>query len=283
DYGIACKKSSNAQFTSDLNTTDDEHVSTKRKTVPSRRYMADSTDSEEDTIVMKKPPVLKYDNQSQRNSKKTSKATTDNNNLHIISNQLVTPSSVGTLSVSEFRPEAVIRSKSTTCSCTCQLHQSKNENMLREILRQLTTMKASLLQFNEDVQKLHGNKTKEFYRENFLNNFHLPINGEMELKELDSYLKSDINFKGTVEDISRIGGSNIYDFVRRSLSVLITDEVAKEYSYYGVKKKKIFKSLRLCDLLLEAAAISNLKSDKKATEAIKKWLRRAKERHDAKK
>uniref|UniRef100_A0A1Y1MQY7 Uncharacterized protein n=1 Tax=Photinus pyralis TaxID=7054 RepID=A0A1Y1MQY7_PHOPY len=72
------------------------------------------------------------------------------------------------------------------------------ENMLREILRQLTTMKASLLQFNEDVQKLHGNKTKEFYRENFLNNFHLPINGEMELKELDSYLKSDINFKGTV-------------------------------------------------------------------------------------
>lgn len=53
-----------------------------------------------------------------------------------------------------------------------------------------------------------------------------------------------------VSDIAKIGGSNNYNFVKRALSSLISDEIALKYSWYGRKGKKIFKYLTTSKLII---------------------------------
>lgn len=59
--------------------------------------------------------------------------------------------------------------------------------------------------------------------------------------------------------LSKIGGSNYKEFVRRVMRKLITDEFAKFYSYTGHKgNKKAFNKTVLCTLLLSKILFSYL-------------------------
>lgn len=52
------------------------------------------------------------------------------------------------------------------------------------------------------------------------------------------------------ENLSRIGGSNVKDIVRRMMYRIFTNEVGMSYSWEGAKKKKIFKNLAVATTIL---------------------------------
>lgn len=53
-----------------------------------------------------------------------------------------------------------------------------------------------------------------------------------------------------MKEVAKIGGNNIYDFIKRIMNMLITNEFAAKFSWYGAKKKRIFGGLKLAEVLL---------------------------------
>lgn len=53
-----------------------------------------------------------------------------------------------------------------------------------------------------------------------------------------------------VTELSKIGGNSTYDFVRRCLTLIITNELAEEYSWHGLRKKREFGKLKLANVMI---------------------------------
>lgn len=53
-----------------------------------------------------------------------------------------------------------------------------------------------------------------------------------------------------MNELIQIGGNNGYEFIRRALSMMLTNEIADKYSFFGRKKKKSFCNLNICKLLI---------------------------------
>ncbi|KAB0790310.1 hypothetical protein PPYR_15348 [Photinus pyralis] len=82
-----------------------------------------------------------------------------------------------------------------------------------------------------------------------------------------------------VHELSRLGGTEEYSFVARTLGRLITNKLASEFSYLGKRTKKPFNKLTLNKLVIEAGMLLFKNSSQDIFEkAISKWLKRAKER-----
>nr|BAH72237.1 hypothetical protein [Acyrthosiphon pisum] len=114
----------------------------------------------------------------------------------------------------------------------------------------------------ENIEKCMTNKTNIFeIRETTLQGIdhvlqhilcNLPLKTEEDLtifeeKLLDMQLK-----KKMVEELSRLARNNIGGTVRTILRFLFTDELLKEFSYKGQKKKKVFSVLATCSLIFES-------------------------------
>ncbi|CAI6360703.1 unnamed protein product [Macrosiphum euphorbiae] len=114
----------------------------------------------------------------------------------------------------------------------------------------------------ENIEKCMTNKTNIFeIQETTLQGIdhvlqhilcNLPLKTEEDLtifeeKLLDMQLK-----KKMVEELSRLARNNIGGTVRTILRFLFTDELLKEFSYKGQKKKKVFSVLATCSLIFES-------------------------------
>lgn len=53
-----------------------------------------------------------------------------------------------------------------------------------------------------------------------------------------------------VTQASRIGGKHCYEFMRRSLSQLLSNKMAEKYSWLGKKHKQKFCELKLSEMLI---------------------------------
>ncbi|KAK4885260.1 hypothetical protein RN001_001531 [Aquatica leii] len=73
-------------------------------------------------------------------------------------------------------------------------------------------------------------------------NTYFPITSDEQFDSLEQLLNIEDDMQLLVEQISKIGGTNIYNFVKRVLSTLITNEMALKYSWLGRKGKSIFKT-----------------------------------------
>lgn len=51
-------------------------------------------------------------------------------------------------------------------------------------------------------------------------------------------------------EASKVGGKNAYEFVKRNLSQILTNELAAKYSWLGKKNKRVFQILKLSQLLI---------------------------------
>ncbi|KAG5860684.1 hypothetical protein JTB14_034033 [Gonioctena quinquepunctata] len=73
---------------------------------------------------------------------------------------------------------------------------------------------------------------------------------------------------------------SIYDCVKRIHSKILTEEIAFEYKWHGLKGNKSFKDSLLAKATIEAIMINKhiVASEKNIEEAIKSWLRHAKDR-----
>ncbi|XP_064472633.1 uncharacterized protein LOC135387302 [Ornithodoros turicata] len=87
--------------------------------------------------------------------------------------------------------------------------------------------------------------------------------------------------------LGKFGGRDTADQVARMLSRVLTDNLATEFSWCGARGKQAFKDLAFVDILCESVTSSSAKHKENATfrdveEAVKSWLRHAKERMDRK-
>ncbi|XP_025163399.1 uncharacterized protein LOC112590602 [Harpegnathos saltator] len=109
--------------------------------------------------------------------------------------------------------------------------------------------------------------------------FNFPLQTVEDLDEVEQYLQEPNHFQSTVKQLSKMGGTTPYDFVKRCLSLLLSNKFSEQYSWYGAKKKQVFGKLFLARLLQESALqCEAAKNRKEVEEGIKTWLRRAKER-----
>lgn len=51
-------------------------------------------------------------------------------------------------------------------------------------------------------------------------------------------------------EASKVGGKNAYKFIKRNLSQILTNELAATYSWLGKKNKRVFRVLKLSQLLI---------------------------------
>ncbi|KAG5881922.1 hypothetical protein JTB14_038444 [Gonioctena quinquepunctata] len=87
--------------------------------------------------------------------------------------------------------------------------------------------------------------------------------------------------KKSITELSRIGGDNANEFMKRAMSKLITHKLAAEFSWVGLKKKKIFSKMYISNLLIRSAqqnGKSSASTIKEMEDGIRKVLRRAAER-----
>ncbi|VEN57340.1 unnamed protein product, partial [Callosobruchus maculatus] len=105
-----------------------------------------------------------------------------------------------------------------------------------------------------------------------------PLNTEEDISKFEDVLKSEEEFNAACDELARFGGSNIYNFIKRRLTALLSNEQAKNYSLKGRKGKKPFEKLLLARLLVCAAEKSLNTTQKAVEDAICSWLKRAPER-----
>ncbi|XP_064475566.1 uncharacterized protein LOC135389448 [Ornithodoros turicata] len=128
--------------------------------------------------------------------------------------------------------------------------------------------------------------------------FEEPINNLDDFVEFDNQLRNNKQKQTEVRTfLAMFGGRGTADHVARILSRVITNDLATEFSWFGARGKRSFKDLAFADLLcgctmhtmyrLSVESIrSSLPKDKHNTtfkdieDAVKSWLRHAKERKD---
>ncbi|CAL1671922.1 unnamed protein product [Lasius platythorax] len=152
--------------------------------------------------------------------------------------------------------------------CTCQLcpahsqMQNKNEMYFKEIIRQQNYFKAQLWQTSEDIKDIKNaglNQTPGIIQrqESVFSSFTLPIETDQQLKQVEQYLENQANFNTSVTQALRIGGKHSYEFIKRNLSQLLSNQLAEKYSWLGKKHKRKFCELKLSEMLIAAGEAYN--------------------------
>ncbi|XP_025830045.1 uncharacterized protein LOC108744733 [Agrilus planipennis] len=134
----------------------------------------------------------------------------------------------------------------------------------------------------DDVKQINCQSSKDsIHQQVFFQNFQMPIQTEEDLVRVEKFLENEVNFKLSAQKIARIGGHTPYEFVKRVFTKILSDDISVKYSWLGAKKKEVFSHLHLSRLIINAAGLNQATSScssKDLEEAIKNYLRRAKER-----
>ncbi|KAF5295097.1 hypothetical protein FQA39_LY13248 [Lamprigera yunnana] len=110
---------------------------------------------------------------------------------------------------------------------------------------------------------------------------HAPFKCQDELDEFEELLVDPLKTTKIINHFKAIGGQNLESAIKRIMRLLISNEVAQNYSWTGARGKKPFMTLKLADVIFKS--IRQQKKFQEATQvemtsAIQKWLVRAKER-----
>ncbi|CAG9820015.1 unnamed protein product [Phaedon cochleariae] len=81
-----------------------------------------------------------------------------------------------------------------------------------------------------------------------------------------------------VKELSMTGGNSLYEFVRRCMGRLFTNNLAHNFSWLGRREKKPFHDLRVANLIMKAIIKAKNVDTKEAERALAMWLRRARDR-----
>ncbi|KAL5246174.1 hypothetical protein ACI65C_013582 [Semiaphis heraclei] len=143
------------------------------------------------------------------------------------------------------------------------------DNMALDILNKInrTTLNTwyeikSMTERIENIEKCMANKTNiiELHETTLQGIDHvlqhilcnLPLKTEEDLSIFEEKLIDIQIKKKMVEELSRLARNNIGGTVRTMLRFIFTDELLKEFSYKGQKKKKVFSVLATCSLIFES-------------------------------
>ncbi|KAK5642720.1 hypothetical protein RI129_008887 [Pyrocoelia pectoralis] len=268
DYQVARQKEKRAEIESDLN-TDNEGESKKKRKRFQKIYSSD--EEEEISSVLSTPPQL---------VKRTSKQQKEINGSE-------TPASV--TSVNDNHMSGYTQVDKSTLNMGGKNINDVFIEYFRQIIRKQHLIQATLMQMMEDINELKsrtsiGLDNTIVQKTSIFTLYDFPIPNEPALQELENHLSKEDNLNDMIDEVSKIGGNNISEFVKRAMSRLISNEVGSEYSWMGLKQKKIFSKLIVVQVIIRAGLrIFKNETSKSFEDAMKNWLRRSKERLDKQK
>ncbi|KAK9686101.1 hypothetical protein QE152_g37449 [Popillia japonica] len=131
---------------------------------------------------------------------------------------------------------------SDNTDCTCCGIYNKNGELLKGILQQQNLIRYAITDILAKIMILQTKQLTTTVDEgvSLYNIFHFPLKNKNELLEVESFLEKDDNLASAVNEVSKLGGNSTYAFIRRSLSSLVTNELAAQYSCFGAKKENIW-------------------------------------------
>ncbi|KAF5282388.1 hypothetical protein FQA39_LY17585 [Lamprigera yunnana] len=110
--------------------------------------------------------------------------------------------------------------------------------LLKQMIREQNIIQGTLLQLVNNVNYL---KTMENVKQMLIavNNsifpvFDIPLEDDENLLQLEQYLENEKQTNDTIQELSRIRGlNNGQDFVKRVTSMVLSNELAGQYSWLG--------------------------------------------------
>ncbi|XP_011874147.1 PREDICTED: uncharacterized protein LOC105565501, partial [Vollenhovia emeryi] len=178
-------------------------------------------------------------------------------------------------------------STSTYNECSSEtLKPSDNlcDNFKKQVLRQLQIISLRQQQMSEDLSVLlmKANSEKDepivSNEESIFKRYNFPLKELQELEELENFLIQDKSFNYFVKEIMQIGGTTYKHMIKRVLPKIMSNDLAKTYSWIGFKGKHNFSTLRTCSAILIATQRTHRCSEAVIEDVIKYWLVKSTER-----
>nr|XP_033332996.1 uncharacterized protein LOC117224292 [Megalopta genalis]XP_033332997.1 uncharacterized protein LOC117224292 [Megalopta genalis]XP_033332998.1 uncharacterized protein LOC117224292 [Megalopta genalis] len=166
---------------------------------------------------------------------------------------------------------------------TCCKRCLERDSTLKTIIEQNHLIRGLLTDVLKELRELKDDKKKaEDRKKFFLQKFpqlQFPLRTEKDISTFENILNNREEFEDGVQELYKMGGDNCYQFVKRVLATLITNDLALQYSWMGRKAKKAFNKLNTANLIICAAEKARIAANRKDTEmSIQQWLKRASDR-----
>ncbi|XP_054261016.1 uncharacterized protein LOC128985496 isoform X1 [Macrosteles quadrilineatus] len=170
---------------------------------------------------------------------------------------------------------------------------SLDEEWKRKISNELAYLKLKLDAIYEVVVTLQASQSKtsdDIFEESEAASQNIdiicnPIENESHLENFEKKLQEKKTYDFVVKDLSRLGGTTTKEVTKRILRKLLSDKLAQHYSFHGFKKKKVFGTLKMKNVIFDAVRktpSTTQSSDAEIEGVVKDWLRQAKFRLIAK-
>ncbi|XP_018045573.1 PREDICTED: uncharacterized protein LOC108685340 [Atta colombica] len=169
-----------------------------------------------------------------------------------------------------------------------KLKKQKLDNFQCFVVRKLINIEKTLKVIVNDMnifqmtvfQKLAISKNVVENEENIDVFADLPLKDENDLKIMERKLKDDPEYRNQmIKQLNRITSEHVRSSCIRLIKVILSNELAVEYSWYGAKKKLVFSALEICKVIMSVLRNSHpYATDDELTNPIKIWLAHAKER-----
>ncbi|XP_046143138.1 uncharacterized protein LOC123988145 [Osmia bicornis bicornis] len=159
------------------------------------------------------------------------------------------------------------------------------ETYLKPLIEQLHLQRTLLCDILTRVEAIENHLKEKPTKDQdiksiFKLNISYPLRTEEDLEKLETHLQYEENYRDAVNELGSVGGANNYDFVKRVLTTVLSNDLAMTYSWFGKKGKKKFYTTKVAKAIIDAAETSRICKNKKETEvSIQSWLRRAAERN----
>nr|CAI5861959.1 unnamed protein product [Callosobruchus analis] len=77
-----------------------------------------------------------------------------------------------------------------------------------------------------------------------------PILNEEDFNVFEAKLQNASIFSRVSIELANIGGNSNFEFIKRAVGSILSDEILVNYSWYGRKGNKVFKTLSVAKLLI---------------------------------
>ncbi|CAG9763988.1 unnamed protein product [Ceutorhynchus assimilis] len=304
NYALARKKAAKAETTSDLNTEDCDATVTPSKRLRKKKVFSssdsDRSDSDELPIKFKKIPApptwedktthkdMMMNSENENNNSKDDIEYVENRKIQSRSSATPVAKKSGPLQQIEenLANELISAKKSGQLQ---QIRENSTGNKLTESENRpgccnskiLYNIQALLVEINEKVTNHKCTTHDDQEIKNILekSNLDFPIETKETFVQFNKFFSVSENYSALVQLFTKMGGSNLYEFVRRCIAPLVSDTLAEQFSFLGKKGKSVFGSSSLAKAIIDAAQKSGISNNQKEIELrIGDWLRRAKER-----
>ncbi|KAF5300737.1 hypothetical protein FQR65_LT19314 [Abscondita terminalis] len=231
DYGKARLKTRLAEETSDLNSDVDHQCRRKR----AKKMLSSSDESDVSETILPSPPRQKK-NKTQDISRNINKVLDIPNSTALVLNA---------------DPITLNDSENPACK-TCS-EKDKYLKTLSEQLHIVRGLSVDILSELRDMKKQIQTGNTETQSVTFSMKFAdtlFPITSDDQFNSLEKILENTDDMQLLVEQLSKIGGTSCYHFVKRVLSTCLTNEMALKYSWLGRKGKKSFSKLNMAKVVI---------------------------------